>query len=66
MQAERSGHTSAHPLKDGTVLVAGGSTVGGAATNATEIYDPSAGTWTVAAFSMYSSSAHRRDRDSAR
>src|SRR4051794_34606888 len=51
MHAPRVGHISV-TLKDDTVLVAGGSTSGMAATNATEIYNPYANTWTLAAHSM--------------
>jgi len=46
MRVARTGHT-ATLLSDGRVLVAGGTTQGGSAVGSAEIYDPSAGTWTL-------------------
>jgi hypothetical protein len=51
MNVARSGHISA-VLQDGRVLVAGGTVAGGGATNAAEIYDPTANTWTSLAGGM--------------
>src|SRR2546422_221808 len=47
----RSGHISV-VLQDGRMLVAGGTVAGGGATNAAEIYDPVANTWTSLAGGM--------------
>lgn len=46
MNVARSRHFAV-VLSDGRVLVGGGNTTGGGTTNSAEIYDPSAGTWTV-------------------
>src|SRR2546426_3749639 len=51
MNDARSGHISV-VLQDGRVLVAGGTVAGGGATNAAEIYDPVANTWTSLAGGM--------------
>ena len=51
MNVARSGHISA-VLQNGRVLVAGGTIAGGGATNAAEIYDPVADTWTSLAGGM--------------
>src|SRR3989449_8605202 len=51
MNVARSGHISV-VLQDGRVLVAGGTVAGGGATNAAEIYDPVANTWTSLAGGM--------------
>ncbi len=44
MNVARNKHISI-VLKDGRVLIAGGTVAGGGATNAAEIYDPTASTW---------------------
>ena len=51
MPTARANHT-ATVLKDGRVLVAGGTTSGGGVTNAAEIYDPNANTWTAVSGGM--------------
>src|SRR2546422_7427077 len=51
MNVARSGHISV-VLQDGRMLVAGGTVAGGGATNAAEIYDPVANTWTSLAGGM--------------
>ncbi len=51
MNVARSGHISV-VLQDGRVLVGGGTVAGGGATNAAEIYDPIANTWTSLAGGM--------------
>ncbi len=51
MNVARSGHISV-VLQNGRVLVAGGTVAGGGATNAAEIYDPIANTWTSLAGGM--------------
>jgi hypothetical protein len=51
MDVARSKHISV-VLQDGRVLVAGGKVAGGGATNAVEIYDPAANSWTSLAGGM--------------
>jgi Kelch motif protein len=51
MNVARSKHVSV-VLQDGRVLVAGGTVAGGGATNAAEIYDPVANSWTSLAGGM--------------